>query len=89
MHGDEADLGSPDPPQQRLAGVDGTIAKCLDYLTLSALQSESCSVSPLLLTGSKGSGRTSIAKRVADLLEGDRETLAGQSMSMSLSRACQ
>jgi Cdc6-like AAA superfamily ATPase len=68
------------PPRIRrvLAGVDSTISQCAEYFTLAALHSMSGTASPLLLTGSKGSGRTSIAKHVGDLLEGDRDILAGK-----------
>ena len=63
-----------------LAGVESTISKCLDYLFYTALSENDSSAAPLLLIGSKGSGRTSIAKHVASSLEGDRDILAGTSL---------
>ncbi|GMK53828.1 hypothetical protein CspeluHIS016_0104140 [Cutaneotrichosporon spelunceum] len=56
-----------------LAGVDGTIEKALSYFRRGAFTGHA---RPLLLTGGKGSGKTAIAKTVAEALEVDRSVLA-------------
>lgn len=56
-----------------LAGVDSVIDKALSYFRRSALTEHA---RPLLLNGSKGSGKTSIAKVVGHALEADRSILS-------------
>ncbi|BEI91794.1 uncharacterized protein CcaverHIS019_0406140 [Cutaneotrichosporon cavernicola] len=56
-----------------LAGVDGTIDKALSYFRRGAFTGHA---RPLLLTGGKGSGKTVIAKAVAEALEADRSVLS-------------
>ncbi|WVF69277.1 hypothetical protein IAT40_004053 [Kwoniella sp. CBS 6097] len=60
--------------QRPLPGTHQLIQEAVHYLSRS---NPSCSASrPLLLLGNKGSGKTSIAKQVADELERGRSTLA-------------
>jgi peroxin-1 len=56
-----------------LAGVDETIEKALSYFRRGAFTGHA---RPLLLTGGKGSGKTAIAKAVAEALQADRSVLA-------------
>lgn len=56
-----------------LAGVDETIEKALSYFRRGAFTGHA---RPLLLTGGKGSGKTAIAKAVAESLQADRSVLA-------------
>lgn len=61
-----------------LAGVDGVINKALSYFRRAALTDHA---RPLLLNGSKGSGKTSIAKAVGAALEADRSILSRKLVS--------
>jgi MoxR-like ATPase len=57
----------------RLAGVGKVMDDAVSYIRRCHLES----TKPLLLVGGKGSGKTSIAKAIAERLETDRAILSG------------
>ncbi|ORY27869.1 P-loop containing nucleoside triphosphate hydrolase protein [Naematelia encephala] len=61
------------PPSRHLTGIDDLVADATAYLH----RCNSTSIHrPLLLTGNKGSGKTSISRRIGEALEADRQLLA-------------
>lgn len=67
--------GLPSDPEPPLAGVSKVVDSAVSYLRRAAL---SGSAKPLLITGSKGSGKTVIAKAIGAVLEADRNILSGE-----------
>jgi DNA replication protein DnaC len=70
---DTDDSRLPGEDKIRLAGVDKVMGDAVSYIRRCHLES----TKPLLLVGGKGSGKTIIAKAIAERLETDRAILSG------------
>lgn len=62
-------------PSPRLAGVEAIVDQSIAYLRRAAV---SDTPRPLLLTGAKGSGKTSLTHLIGEAFETDRDLLYGE-----------
>jgi MoxR-like ATPase len=76
-----ADLSPSHQITPLLPGLDKVKEEAVSYLRRTAFSSPR----PLLITGGRGCGKTSIVKAIAAALEADRDSLSGK-LFVSLSR---